>query len=165
MKLKKISFGLSKSLVIKGLFLGFLKIQRFTDTILKTVFGQRTVTRILFNDGTYISFDKASYLLRKEGRLRSGPCGILDGVIIRDAIGVIENHKPTWVHDPGSNKPVLFCNREHIGGMRNEWFKGCINAECDTQPREIGYKNDDESMKIRAKHMAKYILDRKNLRY
>ena len=116
---------------------------------------------MMFNDGTYMSFDKASYLLRKEGGLRSGPCVILDGVIIRDALGVIENHKPTWRHDPGSNKPVVFCNKEK--GMSNGWFRGCINAECDTQPKEIGYKNDDESMKIRAKHMSQYILKKKNV--
>ena len=151
--------------MIKGLFLGFLKIQRFTDTILKTVFGQRTSARISFRDETYISFDRVSYLLRKEGRLRSGPCIILDGVIIRDTVGVIENHQPVWVHDVGSNKPVVLCNREHRGGMSNAWFQGCLHNENDTQPKEIGYKNDEESMRIRAKHMAKYILDKKNLVY
>jgi len=101
--------------------------------------------------------------LRKEGRLRSGPCTILDGVIIRDAVGVIENHKPVWVHDIGSNKPVVRCHQERHEDMSNEWFKGCLHNENDTQPKEIGYKNDDESMKIRAKHMAKYILGKKNL--
>ena len=151
--------------MIRGLFPGFLKIQRFIDILLKTVFGQRTSARISFKDGTYISFDRVSYLLRKEGRLRSGPCTILDGVIIRDAVGVIENHKPVWVHDVGSNKPVVLCHRERHEDMSNEWFKGCINAECDTQPKEIGYKNDEGSMRIRAKHMAKYILDKKNLVY
>jgi hypothetical protein len=154
---------LSKKLVVRGLFLGFLKTQRFIDIILKTVFGQRTSTRITFNDGTDISFDTASYLLKKEVRLRSGPCTILDGVIIRDVVGVIENHKPTWRYDPGSDRPVIFCTRGHHGGMSNEWFKGCLHNENDTQPREIGYTNDEESMEIRAKHMSQYILKKKNL--
>ena len=103
-----------------------------------------------------MTFSKASRLLKKEGRLRSGPCVILDAGIIRDAVGVIENHKPVWVHDVGSNKQIVFCNREH-NGMANEWFRGCIYAEGDTQPREIGYKNDEDSMKIRAKHMSAYL--------
>jgi len=102
--------------------------------------------------------------LRKEGQLRSGPCVILDGRIIRNAVGVIENHKPVWMHDVGSNKPVVLCKRAH-GGMRNNWFRSCLHNESDTQPREIGYKNDAESMKIRAKHMSEYILTKKNLVY
>jgi len=162
--LRNRNFGLSKELVVRGLFLGFLKTQRFIDTILKIVFGQRVSSRIIFKDGTDISFDTASYLLKKEGRLRSGPCAIVEGVIIRDAVGVLENHKPTWVNDINS-KPMIFCNREHRGGMSNQWFKSCIDMECDTQPKEISYKNDEESMNIRAKHMSKYILEKKNLVY
>jgi len=119
----------------------------------------------MFKDGTYISFDKAAYLLRKESQLRSGPCIILDnGVIIRDAVGVIENHKPIWVNI-GSGKSTISCPLEHRGGMNSSWFKWCLNNECDTQPKEIGYKNDDESMRIRAKHMSQYILKKKNLVY
>ena len=131
--LKKLDFGLSKNLVRISIFLGFLKIQRFIDIILKIVLGQRIYSRISFKDETYISFDKVSYLLRREGRLRSGPCTILDGEIIRDAVGVIENHKPVLVHDIGLNKSVILCNRERHGDMSNEWFKGCINNENDTQ--------------------------------
>jgi hypothetical protein len=85
-------------------------------------------------------------------------------VIIRDAVGVLENHTPTWVNDI-SSKPSIFCNREHRGGMSSQWFRDCISAECDTQPKEISYKNDDESMRIRAKHMSQYILNKKNLVY
>ena len=162
--MKTIGFGLSNR-GRRNLFLGFSKIQIFTDTILKTVFGQRTSTQITFKDGTNISFDKASYLLKREGRLRSGPCAMVDGVLIRDAVGVLEGHKPVWIRDVGSDKPAIVCNPEHRGGMSNEWFRGCLAAECDTQPKEIGYKNDDESMKIRAKHMSQYVLRKKNLVY
>ena len=140
------------------------KIQRFTDIILKTIFGQRTSTRIKFKDGTYISFDEASYLLKREGKLRSGPCAMVKGVFIRDAVGVLEGHKPVWIHgNAGSNH--LVCRLEHRGGMSNDWFRGCLHSECDTQPKDASYKNDDASMKIRAKHMSKYILTKKNLVY
>ena len=119
-------------------------------------FGKRSSARISFRDGTYMTFSEASRRLKKEGLLRSGPCVILDGVIIRDTVGVIENHQPRLEYDSGSDKSVVHCYPEH-NGMKNEWFRICLYAEGDTQPKEIGYKNDEDSMKIRAKHMSEYL--------
>jgi len=110
-----------------------------------------------FTDGTCMSFSQASSLLRKEDKLRSGPCVISDGIIIRDAVGVIENHQPIWGYDIGSKTQVLLCNPQHQ--MQNHWFRGCIHAEGDTQPKEVGYMNDLHSMKVRSKHMSKYFRD------
>ena len=113
--------------------------------------------RMYFADGTHMSFSQASKLLRKEGKLRSGPCVILDGTIIRDAVGVIENHQPRWEYDIGSNKEVVRCISQRQ--MTNQWFRGCVNTESDTQPKEVGYMNDLHSMKVRSKHMSKYFRD------
>lgn len=124
---------------------------------IKFVFGVFFYPRIFFTDGTSISFFRASRLLTKAGKLCSGPCVILCGVPIRDAVGVIENHKPKWELDTWSNKQVVRCNPQR--NMQNSWFKWCIHAECDTQPREIGYQNNVDSYSIRAKHMSKYLKD------
>ena len=40
--------------------------------------------------------------------------------------------------------------------MSNQWFRECVYNEADTQPRDIGYKNDEDSMRLRSKYMSKY---------
>ena len=125
--------------------------------LFKSILSPFFYPRISFKDGTSMSFFRASRLLRKEGKLRSGPCVILNGVPIRDAVGVIENHQPKWVLDGGSKKQVVLCNSQR--DMANSWFKWCIHAECDTQPREVGYQNNVDAYRIRSKHMSRYIRD------
>ena len=120
---------------------------------LKMYFANSLV-QIYFTDKTHISFNKASKLLRKESRVRSGTCTFFQGEFIRDAVGVLENHKPKWEYDIGLNKKVMRCKFQRR--MSNQWFRECVYNEADTQPRDIGYKNDEDSMRLRSKYMSKY---------
>ena len=87
---------------------------------LKMYFANSLV-QIYFTDKTHISFNKASKLLRKEDRVRSGTCTIFQGEFIRDAVGVLENHKPKWEYDIGLNKKVMRCKFQRR--MSNQWLE------------------------------------------
>ena len=102
---------------------------------------------IRMTSGKNMRIEEASLKIYKEEKLCSGPCHMIDGEFVRDVIGVIENH--SYVEGRGC------CKREDT--IVDDWFRITLHDECDTQPRGIGYKNDEESLRKRAKHMATYI--------
>ena len=102
---------------------------------------------IKMQSGKRITIEEASLKIYKEGKLCSGPCQMIDGEYVRDALGVIENHS----YDEQSKH----CHREDA--IENQWLRMVICDENATQPRAIGYKDDKESLERRAKHMATYL--------
>ena len=105
---------------------------------------------IHMKDGTSLSLEKAALDILTEKELRSGPCKMRDdGTLIRDAMGVIENH--TW--DGKQCVPGRF--------VKNENFRISLFAHNDTQPSYIGYKNDPDSCKARSREMARWLMKKK----
>ena len=139
-----------------------LQFSRLLDRILKFIFGQRIKCLINFTDGSTMSLDEASYLLKAEGKIVSGCCNIYpDGVVIRDAVGVLEDHHPMWMLTNNGTYKTIICNSTRR--ISNQWFKGSLHTEANTQPKEVGYSNDEDSMKIRSEHIAQYVLNKKNV--
>ena len=109
---------------------------------------------IHMKNGTSLSLGQAALNLFIEKELCSGPCRLRkDGTLIRDSIGVLENH--TWNGER--------CVPARI--VKNEHFRISIHAHNDTQPRHIGYKNDPASCKERTREMLRFLLKKKRPSY
>lgn len=105
---------------------------------------------INLTDGTSLSLERAALDILIEKELRSGPCRLReDGTLLRDSIGVLENH--TW--DGERCVP-----ERHV---KNENFRISLHAHNDTQPPHIGYKNDPDSCKARSREMARWLFKKK----
>lgn len=110
---------------------------------------------MMMTDGKRQRIESASLDIYREGELCSGPCRIIDGKYIRSATGVIEGH--TW-SGPLDKDGIVHCDRP--SSIQNQWLREVLNGQNDTQPRQVGYKNDEDSRKTRAKHMATWIMHR-----
>ena len=105
---------------------------------------------INMKDGTSISLEKAALDILIEKELCSGPCRLKTaGTLIRDSIGVLENH--TWNGER--------CVPERT--VKNEHFRISIHAHNDTQPRHVGYRNDPKSCQERSREMARWLFKKK----
>tara|TARA_R110002020_G_C16270761_1_gene771091 strand:+ start:673 stop:1008 length:336 start_codon:yes stop_codon:yes gene_type:complete len=104
---------------------------------------------INMTDGSKVSIEGAALAILKEKELCSGLCRVRDdGTYVRDAIGVIENH--TWNGER--------CVPERT--IKHEQFRVAVATHNDTQPREIGYKNDVKSCQSRSREMSRYLFSR-----
>jgi len=105
---------------------------------------------INMTDGTSLSLEKAALSILMEKELRSGPCRLKeDGTLMRDSIGVLENH--TWDGER--------CVPERT--VKNDNFRISIHAHNDTQPRHVGYRNDPKSCQERSREMARWLFKKK----
>ena len=105
---------------------------------------------INMTDGTSLSLEKAALSILMEKELRSGPCRLReDGTLMRDSIGVLENH--TWDGER--------CVPERT--VKNDNFRISIHAHNDTQPRHVGYRNDPKSCQERSREMARWLFKKK----
>jgi len=106
---------------------------------------------INMTDGSKVSIEGAALAILKEKELCSGLCRVReDGTYIRDAIGVIENH--SWNYD------LNRCVPERT--IKNEQFRVAVATHNDTQPRDVGYKNDVKSCQSRSREMSRYLFNR-----
>ena len=104
---------------------------------------------INMTDGSKVTIEGAALAILKEKEICSGPCRLRkDGSYIRDAIGVIENH--TWNGER--------CVPERT--IKHELFRVALAAHNDTQPRDIGYKNDSKSCSARTREVSRYLMHR-----